>query len=364
MTRWCRGFEDGTFRTLSQALEEVQPGDEVLIRHTGLLRVKPITDFKGSVTIKPASGCRPVLTLDTEESEAALIRVLGGTITFERLEFRLDPGSKGFTVQAVATLLGEGSCTFKGCVITLAEPWGCQLAAVLVEPGIRRRTEKKGAVPSIRFERCLVRGNGDLVWCRSSRPFRLEAVNTLVALSGSALAVDAARGDEPEGAKAVLDFRRVTVVVGGHLLRLRPANKDLKGIVPLTCSPADCLFASLGSKALVHVDGGDADETALQDKLAWKGSKNAYNVPFLVDQLPTGVGMMRKTFDREKWKTFTGETDGKFLESIKFAEAPSPTNSLTSSRSSLPSPTWTSRASVPTSLSCPFRKKSRVTSDK
>ena len=319
-----RGFEDGTFRTLSQALEEVQPGDVVLIRHNGLLRVKPIR-FDGSVTIKPASGCRPVLTLDTTkttEGEVELIRVSGGKVQFEQLEFRLDPGSEGFNVQAVATLLGEGSCSFEGCVITLAEPRRCQLAAVLVEPGSRRGTEKKGVVPSVLFKRCLVRGNGDLVWCRSSRPFRLEAVNTLVALSGSALAVDAARGDEPEGAKAILDFRRVTVVVGGHLLRLRPANKDLKGIVPLTCNPADCLFASLGSKALVHVDGGEADETALKDKLIWKGSKNAYNVPFLVDQLPTGVGMMRTTFDREKWKTFTGETDGKFLESIKFAETP------------------------------------------
>jgi len=176
-------------------------------------------------------------------------------------------------------------------------------------------------MPAVDFERCLVRGNGDLVWCRASQPFQLKAVNTLAALSGSALTIDAAR-EGPEGVKATLDFRRVTVVVGGNLLQLRPANKDLKGIVPLACEPVGCLFVSLDNKALVHVAGGEADETALQDKLAWKGTRNAYNVPWLVDQLPTGVGMMRKTFDREKWKAFTDEKDGKFLESIKFAELP------------------------------------------
>src|SRR5262249_15942179 len=60
-----------------------------------------------------------------------------------------------------------------------------------------------------------------------------------------------------------------------------------------------------------------------QEKLTWKGSNNAYSFPELLDQQPTEVGMMRmRPYDREKWKTFTGETDGKFVEAVKFAEAP------------------------------------------
>src|SRR5207237_766554 len=103
--------------------------------------VKPITLDKG-VTLKPAPGYRPVLTLETAEREAALFRILGGKITFQQLEFRLDPG-KGGGVQAIASLLGDGSCTFDRCVITLAEPGpgGCQLAAVLVDSGTRRSGE-------------------------------------------------------------------------------------------------------------------------------------------------------------------------------------------------------------------------------
>ena len=317
-----RGAESGTFRTLGQALEEVADGDTVLIRHKGVLAITPVTLEKlgkGSVTIKPAPGYRPVLKLETAERETALFRIHDSRITFQDLEFRLDPGQTEFDVQAVAALLGDGSCAFERCVVTLAEPSGGKLAAVLVESGTRRPKEAKVTrTPAIRFENCLVRGNGDLVWCRAGRPFRLTADNTLAVLNGSVLSVEAIRGEEPEGAKTVLEFRHVTARVGGHLLRLRPANKDLKGIVPLSCEPADCLFATLGGKALVYVAGGDADETALRDKLTWKGSKNAYNAPWLVDQQPL-LGMMRKPFDREKWKMFTGEMDGKFLESIKFA---------------------------------------------
>jgi serine/threonine protein kinase len=313
--------ESGVYRTLAQALGEAQDGDVVLIRHNGLMPIPPVsleTLEKSKVTIKPAPGYRPVLTLATAKREAALFDLLEGKIIFQQLEFLLDPG-KGGGVQGVVSLLGGGSCIFEQCTITLAEPGGCRLAAILVDAGTRRGPES--ALPSIRLEGCLVRGNGDLVWCRSGRPFTLEAENTLAVVTGSVLSVDGLRGDEPEKAKTTLDFRRVTAVVGGEVLRLRPANKDLKGIVPLTCKPTDCIFTSLLSKSLVAVAGSDADETALKDKLAWSGSKNAYNVSWLVEQIPGG-GMMRKTYDREKWKTFSGETDGKFLESIKFATPP------------------------------------------
>ena len=321
-----RGGDSGVFRTLSQALEDVQPGDVILIQHNGLLPVKPVTLEKGGVTIKAARGFRPVLTLDTTiEREAALFRIHDGKVKFQNLDFRLDPGQKGFDSRAVATVLGDGSCTFEGCVITLAEPLGCQLAAVILADPTALRPARSERMPILAFERCLVRGNGDLVWCRSSRPFRLEASNSLAVLGGSILSVEPGK-QEGGDAKAVVDFRQVTAVVAGPLLQLRPSNKDLKGIVALSWKPTGCLFASIGSKSLVYVAGVEAGETALQEKLTWKGSNNAYNFLELIDQQPSG-GMMRpQPYNREKWKAFTGETDGKFVEMVKFADSPDPDN--------------------------------------
>jgi hypothetical protein len=320
-----RGGEVGVFPTLIQALEDPRPGD-IVIKHNGLMSIKPFTLEKGSVTIKAAPGYRPILTLETGQLTASLFLLHDGKIKFENLDFRLDPGQKGFEAQAVVTVLGDGGCSFDGCVITLAEPLGCQLAAVVLADPTSRRPAKPEQ-PTIAFERCLVRGNGELVWCRSSRPFRLEAGNTLAALGGSVLLVDSGKQEGALGdGKAVIDFRHVTAVVAGPLLKLRPSNKDLKGIVPLGWKPTDCLFASLGSKALVEVAGVEAGETALQDKLTWKGSNNAYNFLELVDQQPMG-GMMRpQPFNREKWKSFTGETDGKFVEMVKFADTPDADN--------------------------------------
>jgi hypothetical protein len=181
----------------------------------------------------------------------------------------------------------------------------------------------------VSFERCFVRGSGDLVWCRASRPFRLEASQTLAALAGSLLTVDAGKPEEGEGdTKAAVELNRVTAVVGGHLLHLRRGGNGLKGIVPLRFGTADCLFASTGGKAMVHVAGGEiTGEAVLLDRFGWRGSGNAYHFPgMMVEHQPGGVGMSTarlQPYDREKWKTLTGEMDATFVETIKFGEVPS-----------------------------------------
>src|SRR5207248_553161 len=81
----------------------------------------------------------------------------------------------------------------------------------------------------------------------------------------------------------------------------------------------------LGSKSLVVLAGLDAkiSEAGLRERLSWKGNKNVYgNFPGFVDFEPSKPAEMMKPLklEREKWKEYTGETESKFPETIKFPE--------------------------------------------
>src|SRR5262249_40912760 len=160
-------------------------------------------------------------------------------VRFQNLEFRLAPAQKGFESQALVTISGDGSCTFENCLITMADPQDCHLyAVVFADPGTVMPGKPRPAVvppgPFLSFERCFVCGLGDLAWCRASRPFRLKAQDTLAVLSGSVLVVDAGNYEDASDTRSEVEFRRVTAAVENHVLLLRKANEDLKGIVPIS----------------------------------------------------------------------------------------------------------------------------------
>ncbi len=327
------------FKTLNQALDETRAGDIILIKHNGELPLNPLVPKAGlDVTIKPVTGFRPVLTLATtkKEKDTALFQLHEGRIEFQNLEFLLKPSQKEFTAQAVVALGGDGICTFKDCTIRMSEPQGCQLAAVMLgDPAaLMRSPVRPGEVipagPTLIFERCLVCGKGDLVWCRASQPFKLEVKQTALALSGSLLAVEGSKfaetlpgpGAIDPGARCTIDLEHVTALVAGPLFHLRPTT-DFKSLVPIKCKVSSSLLAPLGSNPLVVVSGlnGKASDTEITERLSWGGTKNVYgNFMGLLEQQPGNLEMKPPKFDREKWKDLTGETESRFLDQIKFVE--------------------------------------------
>jgi len=127
----------------------------------------------------------------------------------------------------------------------------------------------------------------------------------------------------------------VTAAVGGSLLRLVPANEDLKGIVPVQWTPEKCLFVSLGGSpsapALISISGGQATEETLKQKIVWKAGKNAYGFQEFIDQPSTNIKSMRPApFKWDTWKSFTGEMDARSLDMVKFNDIT--TDNLTSAR--------------------------------
>ena len=324
---------DGVYPSLALAMEDARPG-EILIKHDGLLPVKPVRLEKATddVTIKPFPGYHPVLTLgETRDPDAALFRLHDGRLRLEGLEFHLCPRTDEFTTQAVAEVIGEGRCLFTSCVATLEEPRGKPLALVLLtdpsrfmkmEPTARARPQ----TARVQLDRCFVRGEGELVTVRACRPLDLKVENSLVVLAGSFLTVEGNANDAAQTPPVSVRLTRVTAFLSDYLVRLR-ADKDGKEPVPVQINPAvQCLFASADGKALIHLDGLEITSEQMKHLFAWEGGRQNVYSRFqpMLDQQPRGDDMPLPPYDQQRWKTFTGETDGLFFNpaGVRFADPP------------------------------------------
>jgi tRNA A-37 threonylcarbamoyl transferase component Bud32 len=330
-----RESRDGVYPTLGQALGEAKPGEIILIKHNGRLLVETLRLEKPTVdlTIKPYPGHRPVLTLGTTtEADAALFRLHDGQLRLEGLEFYLQPRRADFKGQTIVALVGDGQCVFKDCVATLEETREVPVSLVtLTDPsGVMRMgpaPPPRQQGPRIRVEDCFVRGAGDLVAVRPSRPFDLRVDDSLVVLDGSLLYVEGA-GKEPAAHPPVqLGLKKVTAYLTDHAFLLRACReegKNARGLVHTQMmSVRDCLFASSGGKSLVHLDGVDTDDQ-MRRLFTWgEGQHNAYsNFAQLLDQQPREPeAMSLPPYDKRRWEQLTQETDGKF-DKVKFASPP------------------------------------------
>jgi serine/threonine protein kinase len=321
---------NGTYPSLSAALEDARPGDEILIHHNGLLPVKPLKIKSGAdVTIRPHADFAPILTLaDTRDEEAALFSLEDGKVTLQQLSFLLRPANSRFRSQAVVLALGDGECAFKDCVITLDALQSVPLAAVSVAdpPGVMKMMRSTRTAFS--FQNCFIRGDGDLVSMRAGRPLELELSNALLALTGSCLSAEGALADDtttssPAPGTVSLRLSHVTSYLQNYLVRLH-ALRDLKGLPPVHCQSVEsCLFLSAAGKSLIHLDGPEASLQKMQRLLTWQGQHNAYsNFPYLLDQKPNSEDMSADPYNQKMWKEFTNETDGQFFPSLKLAETP------------------------------------------
>jgi hypothetical protein len=312
-------YGPGDYANLDDALDHAAPGDTILLRHTGLYPMRPLALSRSSldVTIKADRDCHPVLTLspDTDEEEAALFRLHDGKLRLEGLSFVLRPANARFKAQTVVASLGEGTCTFQDCVLTLEQAHDVRLAAVTLAdlPGVFKMDRPSGQRAAFTFQNCFVRGDGDLIVARAARPFDLQADNTLVVLSGSFLhreAADDAAVPPPDAADS-LRLAHVTTFLAGHLVHDRA--RETRQLVPAKFrSVTDCLFVS-GGGSLVRLDGAEASDERLKALLGWEqGQHNAYvDFPALLDQQPDS-GAMAMPYPSTKWKEFAKESDAVF----------------------------------------------------
>jgi hypothetical protein len=323
------GKIEGVYASLRMALDdESRPGDVIVIKHDGLLRVDPVRLEKATMalTIKPTPGMHPVLTLaENSDKDTALFRVHDGSLRLEGLEFYLHPGQDEVHSQTVADVVGDGQCVFSNCVATLSDPHGTRLSvAALSDPTGAIKTDAQPIhkqVPRVQFKRCFIRGDGELVAVRASRPSRLQVENSLVALAGSLLDVEGAARESSAPLPIQMSLRRVTTYLSDHLVRL--AGRDFQDVVPVAVDSAEeCLFATSTGRSLMRLDGPRTTDFEMRYLFSWKGRQNAYSsgMPIL-DQKPRGEETPLNAYGLDRWKSFADE-QGELSIPVTFVDAP------------------------------------------
>jgi hypothetical protein len=187
-----------------------------------------------------------------------------------------------------------------------------------------RSTEKL----ALAFEKCLIRGHGDLVVGNPARPLSLKADNVLAVLSGSLLRLTGVA--DPALTSVAVHLDRTTTYLGGHLLQLT-ADSTTGNVIPVRVESAiNCLFMAADEKVLVHLDGPDVSPDRMTEVLGWQGTHNAYTgFMDMLEQMPGNKMMgMRMPFNRDRWKQFA--RDGDAYNTVKLL------NSLPLRRDDLP----------------------------
>src|SRR5262249_54537097 len=151
-----------------------------LLRTNNRLRIDPVWlhESNFTLTIQADKDYHPVLSLNRQPgADTSLFHLYDGQLTLRGVEIYLESTAEGPAHRSVATLLGPAKCVLQNCLVTLAGGEGSHLAVItLADPGGAMKMESPAArtAPDVDIESCFVRGEGDLLDVRASRPFGLE----------------------------------------------------------------------------------------------------------------------------------------------------------------------------------------------
>jgi serine/threonine protein kinase len=321
-----------TYRTLENAMSEAKTGDIILIRHTGVLYVRPVECAKSNMqlTIQPEGSHRPILELDpdTVKPQAALFTLFSGGITFKDLQFHLPLKAMHESKWAgVLMLAGGAECAFQHCVVTMDDNAGIPSAVVMLAgdaDSMAQLVDK--SPPHIRLDNCFVRGRGDLLTLRPSRPFQLEMNNSLIGLDGSFATIFGQPKETAFASDGQIVCNHVTTYLSDYWLDFRANEEDRKmaGFNRLQIKCEKCRFVAANNRPLLHGVGIDG-ETLMNQVLSWGNRTNLYgNFSQMLDvELPNATTMMpMMPLTAKNWRNQTFESEDSFVE-MQIAHKPS-----------------------------------------
>jgi serine/threonine protein kinase len=333
------GTRENTYKTLLQALLDARPGDTVLIKYNGELKVDPVSlDKPGTdVTIKPFPDTHPILTVaTTTEPDAALFKLHDGQLHLEHLEFRLAPDKPEYRAQSVVLVLGDGQCSFKGCVATLEDSLVPLALVTVADPSAVMKMAPQNAQqdPRIVVDNCFVRGTGRLVAVRACRSFQLAVQESLVALAGSLLSIDGNPREQTPRPLVEVSLTHVTTYLNDHLILLHALRDKRKGLGQIVVKAGDCLFTAALGKSLVHLDGVDTDDQ-MRNFVSW-GPESRHNsycnfLRYLDQESAPGGPMAPPAYGKDQWKMFINEDtpeESHFEERVRFQRPPERTTPM------------------------------------
>ncbi|HVS37951.1 MAG TPA: serine/threonine-protein kinase [Gemmataceae bacterium] len=326
------------YKTLAQALAASEPGDEILLSWDGPQQVDPIrldTKKLQDVTIRADKNRRPQLLLAaSQEPEPAMFRVFDGKLRLEGLEFVLRPDPDRFDRQSLIDLVGQGQCSLKNCIVTLDggnRPTRSLAVAWLSDPSKGKMMQPglpadQAPLAQLTLESCFIRGDGNLITCQPSRPFTLNATNTLAALNGSFLSIDAGSATPPGADVISLNLTKVTAYVSSNLVSLHAA-KEAPNFTPVQCTPKDCLIVAAAGKPMIYLNAMDLSQDPDDKKgfVTWLGPGRIdfgnFSTMFNENPPPNGmaVPVSPSQWDSNNWG---GNTVDKQMASFHWATDP------------------------------------------
>ena len=297
------------YRKLESAISESEPDDVILIKHTGELKIEPtaLTD-NPRVKVRPFDDkWHPILVLGTTAEKAAtLFHLHHSHVDFENLEFLLRPEARQRWL-SVVSMGADSGCRFEQCVFTLDNDNPAVDLDVVTLLDLRESL-KTGAesklTADVKFKACFVRGRGDLVGIKASRPLDLELDSSLVCLQGSLLCVQPF-GNEimPADARCSVRLHKTTTYLTEPALHLAAAKAG-RGLILTQLNATSNLFAAgAAAKPLVRLEGLE-NENQLKKVLAWSGAANAF-VGFDRFLEQGGDGGTALHYQNDEWKRFT-----------------------------------------------------------
>ncbi len=314
---------NGVYQSLSQALQalnrpsgERQGSDVILIRHNGELLIEQLRLEKKEidVVLKPDKGFRPILVLgEARQQETALFWLHEGKLRLEGLEVRLQP-VRDYQTQTILSFLGDGTCTFKDCLITLVQqpdnPTALSVCTIQDTEGAMRMMPTTpsgpGQGPRLEMEGCIVRGDGDLLVNKSNRPFEVVLSKSLAALKGTLLALKPpARGSANVPGQMTFRMEQVTSYLDGHLLNWTVAGDSPRVTLP-NWMASNCVFLpATPNQDLIRLDLPEADLATVREGLRMSGP-NACGYKYQWDR-PAPSESTRVELAIKAWEAFTGD---------------------------------------------------------
>ncbi|MEI7683914.1 MAG: serine/threonine-protein kinase, partial [Planctomycetota bacterium] len=323
----------GLYDSLAKAIAAANPGDIITLRagsENAPFLLKP-TDLEADLTVRGFPGTFPTLTLaDTRISDAALFRLLDGTLQLENLHLLLEPNRDGFVSQSIVAVVGAGTANIKNCTITMkprdrANPRQMPLSVVTALAGEDVKMMMNDARPAlptpvITLQDSFVRGDGDFVTLRGSRAANVKVTKSLLFLGGSLVHQVQAATKESASPDAPIAVRMKdsAFFFVDPLLWLKAGKLATRHQHPLRVEQADnCLFASLTDRPIAYLEGPEASEKTLAQLFEWKGQGNAFvhfDTAYLLEYVPAEDALRTVHIDETSWKeTIERDGDARFL---------------------------------------------------
>lgn len=293
--------EPNVYDSLADAVTAALPGDTIELHYDGLpvepsgplsVRDKQVTIRAGG---RPGGEVyRPVIEFvgDADRDPYAASRMVtvageGGSLHLSGVEVRFSVRGEARNAAgrwALFALSDVEQVRLTGTAVTLVNPEAWPLTVFDLRPPegvsaeglqIMGMMNSEGAEGfSIEMQRCLVRGEADLVTVAHTLPGQVSATDSAFALGSALLNVTGGTDLPLAGDLIDVELDHVTSVVGQAVVQVELGSG--REATPLRVAARDSLFSTTSPGPLVLMDG-DKTESAFEKLLTWNGRRNVFD---------------------------------------------------------------------------------------